>query len=251
MSLPRALSRLGFCSRKQAILLIEAGEVKVNGRMVRDPAARVNPEKDLIEVSGKKPEPSPKVYLMLNKPRGLITTASDEKGRPTVFTCFKDTAMPRIFPVGRLDRASEGLLLFTNDNLWADLLLRPETAVPRTYHVQIKPVPTKEDLEKMRHGFQVSSEVLRAEAVRLLRSGGKTCWLEIILTEGKNRHIRRMMEALGYEVIRLIRVAFGPLALGQLSKGAYRQLTNDEVVALENLARKNLTKNRKEFKKLK
>lgn len=217
--------------------------------MVRDPAVRVNPEKDLIEVSGRRPEPSPRVYLMLNKPRGLITTASDEKGRPTVFSCFKDSPMPRIFPVGRLDRASEGLLLFTNDNLWADLLLRPESAVPRTYHVQTKPVPAEEDLDKMRQGLQVSSEFLRVDSVRFLRSGEKTCWLEIILTEGKNRHIRRMMEALGYEVLRLIRVAFGPLTLGQLPKGAYRQLADDEVAALENLARKNLTQNKMVFKK--
>ncbi|MBC7362992.1 MAG: rRNA pseudouridine synthase [Candidatus Aminicenantes bacterium] len=244
--MPRALSRLGFCSRKQALSLIKSGQVKVNGRVVKDPSLRVNPEKDHLEVAGQSPAPGDRVYFMLNKPRGLVTTTSDEKGRPTVFSCFKEPDLPRIFPVGRLDLASEGLLLFTNDNLWADLLTRPEAAVPRTYHVQIRPVPGEKELNIMRQGMQVTPELfLRVEEVRFLRSGRKTCWLEIVLTEGKNRHVRRLLEALGYEVLRLIRIAFGPLQLGQLPKGAYRKLTPEEVTALKDLARKNLFQRKK------
>lgn len=249
LSLPRALSRLGFCSRKQAFSLIKAGAVKVNDQVVKDPTRRVNLEKDRLEVSGETAKTPPKIYLMLNKPRGLVTTTSDEKGRPTVFACFKESDRPRIFPVGRLDRASEGLLLFTNDSLWADLLTRPESAVPRTYHVQIKPVPGEAELEMMRRGVEVSPELfLKVEKVRLLRSGGRTCWLEIVLTEGKNRHIRRLMEALRFEVLRLVRVAFGPLHLGQLPKGSHRPLSPEEVSSLENLARENFEKTKKNKK---
>lgn len=244
ISLPRALSRLGYCSRKKAFDLISRGLVSVNSRIITNPALRVDPARDLIEVAGEKLKEKEKVYLMLNKPRGLVTTTSDEKGRATVFTCLEKASLPHVFPVGRLDKASEGLLLFTNDNLWADLLTRPEAHLPRTYHVQIRPPVSETHLQPMLRGVKVDdSEILRFNQVRILRSGGKTCWLEVVLTEGKYRQIRRILNSLGYEVLRLIRIAIGDLRLGNLPKGAFRELTREEVRQLEMQARKNLAEN--------
>lgn len=243
LSLPRALSRLGYCSRKQAFELIREGKVSVNGKTITNPTLRVNPERDVIEVSGERLIEREKVYLMLNKPRGLVTTASDEKGRATVFACLEKAPLPRVFPVGRLDKASEGLLLFTNDSLWADLLTRPDAHLPKTYHVQIKPPISEGHLQQMLKGVRVEDgEILKVNQAKILRSGGKTCWLEIVLTEGKYRQIRRILEALGYEILRLIRIAIGDLRLGELPKGSFRELTIDEVRRLETQARNKLSK---------
>jgi len=249
LSLPRALSRLGFCSRKQALDLIKSGQVQVNNQTVTEHRLRVNLKTDRIEVAGQPAPSSEKIYLLLNKPRGLITTTSDDKGRPTVFECFKQASLPRIFPVGRLDRASEGLLLFTNDSLWADLLTRPESELAKTYHVQVRPVPEAESLQKMVAGLKdLKGEWLKAQKVRVLRSGGKTCWLEVVLTEGKNRQIRRMAEALGLEVLRLVRTEIGNLKLGNLPKGKWRYLTAEEVSELACLAGKGLPARAKKAK---
>jgi len=165
---------------------------------------------------------------MLNKPRGVVTTASDEKGRKTVYASL-DASLPWIGPVGRLDKASEGLLLLTNDSEWAARVLAPETHLDKTYHVQITTVADERLLAALVQG--VASDdgvVLWAKAARIVRSGSKNSWLEIVLDEGKNRQIRRMLEGCGVEVLRLIRVAMGPLRLGELAKGASRSLTKDE-----------------------
>ncbi len=178
---------------------------------------------------------------MLNKPRGVITTASDEKGRETVYTVLSRQSATRgeadkekesklwIAPVGRLDQASEGLLLLTNDSEWAAKIAAPETHLRKTYHVQISSIAGEEFLEALLRGVETKEGVLlQAKGVRRLRSGDKNSWLEIVLDEGKNRQIRRMMESMGVEVLRLVRVAVGPLLLGNLGKGDYRPLTNDE-----------------------
>jgi 23S rRNA pseudouridine2605 synthase len=228
VGLARALSKLGHCSRSAAFRLVRAGQVAVNGTIQRDPERPVSWQRDRIEVEGRAVTAPAKVYLMLNKPRGVVTTASDEKGRKTVYAEL-DANLPWLGPVGRLDKASEGLLLLTNDSEWAARVLAPETHLDKTYHVQITTVADERLLAALVQG--VASDdgvVLWAKAARIVRSGSKNSWLEIVLDEGKNRQIRRMLEGCGVEVLRLIRVAMGPLRLGELAKGASRSLTKDE-----------------------
>lgn len=228
MGLARALSKLGYCSRTQAAEIIRSGKVRVNGVLRRAPETPVRPGKDRIEVDGKPLAASKKIYLVLNKPRSIVTTASDEKGRDTVYA-FLSTDLPWVAPVGRLDKASEGLLLLTNDSEWAARVTAPETHLDKTYDVQIGRIVDAALLEALRAGVRTNEgDVLRVRSATILREGERNSWLEIVLDEGKNRHIRRMLEALGVEVLRLIRVAIGPLALGDLPKAAVRALTPEE-----------------------
>ena len=231
--LARVLSKLGYCSRAQAGQLIRAGRVRLNGGVQRDPEAPVRIGKDRIEIDGNQLKAAAKIYLAMNKPPGIVTTASDEKGRDTVYSLLgKD--LPWVAPVGRLDKASEGLLLLTNDSEWAARVTAPETHLDKTYHVQIGRIADEGLLETLTTGIRSKEgETLKVKRASLLRQGERNSWLEIILDEGKNRHIRRMLEALGIEVLRLIRVAIGPLALGEHSKGGVRALTSEEKLALD------------------
>jgi 23S rRNA pseudouridine2605 synthase len=234
--LARALSKLGYCSRAQAVELIRAGRVCLNGNARRDPEAPVRIEKDQVTVDGIAIKAPRKLYLMMNKPRGLVTTASDEKGRETVYSLLdKDKeSLPWIAPVGRLDKASEGLLLLTNDSEWGARVAAPETHLEKTYHVQITTVADENLLASLRKGVRADDgDVLHARRASVLRAGEKNSWLGIVLDEGKNRQIRRMLSALGVETLRLTRVAIGPLQLGQLPKGAYRPLTQEEKRSLD------------------
>jgi len=230
--LARALSKLGYCSRSQARDLILAGRVRVNRAVRRDPGSPVHTA-DHIEVDRRPLAPEPKIYLMLNKPRGLVTTASDEQGRETVYSCLPPGS-PWIAPVGRLDKASEGLLLLTNDSGWSARVLAPETHLEKTYHVQIAAQPGEALMRALVEGVQTpQGDFLRAKTARILRCGKRNAWLELVLEEGRNRHIRRIMESLGVEVLRLLRVSIGPLVLGNLAKGAVRALTPAEKSALD------------------
>ena len=223
---------MGFCSRSEANELICQGRVTLNGITRLDPETPVNSGRDSIGVDCQPVEAAQKTYLMLNKPRGVVTTASDEKGRATVYDCLgEQTAW--LAPVGRLDKASEGLLLLTNDSEWAAHITAPETHLDKTYHVQIGSVPTEVLLESLRAGVREGGDLLRANRVSILRAGDRNCWLEIILDEGKNRHIRRMLNSLGIEVLRLVRIAIGPLALGDLPKGKARPLSAAEKFAID------------------
>ncbi len=194
---------------------------------------------DRIVVEGQAVNPQTKIYLMMNKPRGVVTTASDEKGRETVYTVLERAgeSQPWVAPVGRLDKASEGLLLLTNDSEWGARIAAPETRLEKTYHVQIAMVANENLVEFLLNGVKSDGELLRARKAEVLRSGEKNCWLEITLDEGKNRQIRRMLEVLGVEVLRLVRVAIGPLLLGELAKGAFRTLTKEEKRALDRALR--------------
>jgi 23S rRNA pseudouridine2605 synthase len=232
VGLARALSKLGFCSRQQAWTKIQAGDVQVNGVVIRHPEHAVDWQHARIEVNGVSLQAARKLYLMLNKPRGLVTTTSDEQGRDTVYSCLKGTDLPFVSPVGRLDKASEGLLLFTNDTAFADRMTSPDSHVEKTYHVQVNGQPDEAMLTRMRKGIKDGEEQLQVRQVSLLRAGEKNCWLEILLDEGRNRHIRRLLEALGWDVLRLVRVAIGKLQLGDLPKGKWRQLTEREVDGL-------------------
>jgi 23S rRNA pseudouridine2605 synthase len=233
VGLARALSKLGFCSRARAAQLIRKGQVRVNGAIRRDPETPVHPGKDRIEIDGQRIAASEEIYLALNKPRGIVTTASDEKGRDTVYSLL-GADLPWVAPVGRLDKASEGLLLLTNDSEWAARVTAPETHLDKTYHVQVGRIADAPLLEALKNGIRTQEgETLRVKAASLLRQGERNSWLEIILAEGRNRHIRRMLETLGIEVLRLVRVAIGPLALGDLPKAAVRRLTADEKLMLD------------------
>ena len=199
----------------------------------RDPETPVRLGKDHIEVDGQPIGNTTKIYLALNKPRGLVTTAADERGRETVYSLVPEN-LPWLAPVGRLDKASEGLLLLTNDSEWAAHVTAPETHFDKTYHVQINSIADEALLETLRNGIPASDgEFLRVKNARMLRQGEHNSWLEIILDEGKNRQIRRMLEHLNIEVLRLLRVAIGPLALGDLPKGATRLLDEEEKQALD------------------
>lgn len=241
----RVISKRGFCSRSIAENLVREGRVSLRGKIVRDPDTPAY-ENDEIAVDGTPIEAAQKFYFAMNKPRGIVTTASDEKGRKTVMDLFREQyskmypgkPMPHIAPVGRLDAASEGLLLFTNDTQWADVILSPAGAkdpVPtkhiKIYRVQVKGLPTADDLAKMEKGFNVlprvfgeSEEFMHAGRAVLHSEGEKNCWLEITLSEGKNREIRRMLAHLGFEVMRLVRIQFDKFTLGDLKSGEIRAI---------------------------
>jgi 23S rRNA pseudouridine2605 synthase len=228
IGLARALSKLGYCSRSQAAELIRAGRVRLNGALRTNPEAPVRLHRDLIAVDGLAVRAAPKIYLLMNKPRGVVTTASDEAGRETVYSSL-DKKLPWVGPVGRLDRASEGLLLFTNDSEWASRISDPRTHLDKTYHVQVGALGDETLASTLVKGVRTSSrEMLRAKRAHVLRTGERNAWLEIVLDEGKNRQIRRMLEALEIKVLRLVRIAVGPVQLGHIAKGEFRALTSEE-----------------------
>jgi 23S rRNA pseudouridine2605 synthase len=231
--LARVLSKRGLLSRSEAARWIVAGRVRIDGRLIRDPEHPTAADAH-IEMDGAAAQRATPIYLALNKPRGLITTAEDERGRPTIYDCLRPLNLPWVAPVGRLDQASEGLLLLSNDPEWAARITSPDSRLDKTYHVQVAPVPSGDQLTLLAEGVVVDSggPRWRARSARLLRSGGKTAWLEIVLDEGRNRQIRRMLEALDIRVLRLIRVAIGSLVLGSLAKGAVRRLSPEEVALL-------------------
>ena len=234
----RVISKRGYCSRSQAEKLVKEGHVTLRGKVVLDIDTPTY-ENDEILVDGKAVTASNFVYFAMNKPRGIVTTASDEKGRKTVMDLFREQfaklypskQMPHIAPVGRLDAASEGLLLFTNDTQWADALLDPRdpSSHKKIYRVQVAGKPTGAELSQMEKGFNVAprvfgekEEFMHADRVTLVSEGEKNCWLEITLSEGKNREIRRMLAHLGYEVMRLMRIQFDKYVLDNLKPGEIR-----------------------------
>jgi 23S rRNA pseudouridine2605 synthase len=223
---------MGYCSRSQAAILIRAGRVTLNGRIVRDPESLAHMPQDRIEVDSLPLDKKASIYLAMNKPRGVVTTASDEKGRATVYDLI-EPGLPWVGPVGRLDKASEGLLLLTNDSEWADGITAPSGHLDKKYHVQVDCVADGDLLARI-----TSGENLRAKDARLLRRGGKNSWLEVTLDEGKNRQIRRLLEALEVKVLRLVRVSIGPLELGDLKKGSVRQLTPEEKKSIDRALRR-------------
>ena len=243
----RVISKRGYCSRSQAEKLVKEGRVTLRGKVVFDIDTPTY-ENDEILVDGVPVTASEFVYFAMNKPRGIVTTASDEKGRKTVMDLFREQynkiypgkPMPHIAPVGRLDAASEGLLLFTNDTQWADVILSGAPAKSKDlgstqhlkiYRVQVKGKPSAAELSQMEKGFNVaprvfgeSEEFMHAERAILHSEGEKNCWLEITLSEGKNREIRRMLAHLGYEVLRLMRIQFAKYTLGDLKPGEIRAI---------------------------
>ena len=245
IGLARALSKMGYCSRSQAAVLIRAGRVTRNGRIARDPESPVKTPQDIIAIDGSPVDKTPPIYLMMNKPRGVVTTASDEKGRATVYDLLTPD-LPWVGPVGRLDKASEGLLLLTNDSEWAARITDPGSHLDKKYHVQVDCVAdasllariTRRDSTDGKYvdGRPVERSLsvdLCAKEARLLRHGVRNSWLEITLDEDKNRQIRRLLESFGVQVLRLVRVSIGPLELGEIKKGSVRCLTPQEKRAMD------------------
>jgi len=217
--------------------LIREGRVRLNGAVQRDPETPVQLGRHCIEVDGERIASRSCIYLMTNKPRGLVTSASDEKGRETIYSLL-DGSLPWLAPVGRLDKASEGLLLLTNDSEWGARIADPGSHLDKTYHVQVRARPPDIPLSTLRRGIFEGCDELRVKSGSIFRAGEKNTWLEIVLDEGKNRQIRRLFDALGIEVLRLIRVSIGPLRLGSLPKGDCRPLSTAEKAALDQALRK-------------
>jgi 23S rRNA pseudouridine2605 synthase len=234
LSLARALSKFGVCSRAAAVQVIEAGRVSVEGRIVRSPTLRIDPRKDRVRVDGQVVgDETERVVLVLHKPKGYITSRVDPAGRPTVYDLLGDVSR-WVFPVGRLDRDTSGLLVLTNDHRLGERLTDPDHHVPKTYHVRVAGLPDPGALRALRTGLPLEDGTLtRSARVRPLGAarGGST-WLEIVLTEGKNRQVRRMCSAVGHDVQELVRVKIGGLVLGDLPSGQWRRLEKAEIEAL-------------------
>lgn len=226
--LQKVLAERGVASRRKAEELIEQGHVKVNGRPAKI-GDKVDDRKDVIHVRGKKLGAAPAaVYMALNKPRGYITTLQDEKGRRCVEELVRSVGTP-VYPVGRLDKDSEGLLLFTNDGDFANAIMHPSTHVPKLYRVTLRSPITEEQKTKFEEGIMLDGRRTAPAQLRVVSSEAQRCVVEITLYEGRNRQIRRMCEELGLEVARLRRNAVGKLRLGMLPVGSWRYLTPEEV----------------------
>ena len=241
--LQKVIAAGGVASRREAERMITAGRVSVNGQVIRIQGVRVDPDRDEIRVDGKPVTVAQKsLYFMLNKPRSVVATASDPEGRKTVFDILKGQASSRgrdrVFHVGRLDYFSEGLLLLTNDGGLADALMHPSSRVPRVYQARVRGVPSPAELTKLHRGVELEDGPARVRRARVLKKNRSSTWVEIIVEEGRNRLVRRLFIALGYSVVRLVRVGYGGLQLGDLSRGKARKLTPEEVSILKKWRKK-------------
>ncbi|RUM87986.1 MAG: pseudouridine synthase [Thermodesulfatator sp.] len=235
MRLAKFLARAGVASRRKAEELIRTGRVKVNGKVVTQLALRVDPERDQVEVDGQRVILPPKVYYLFHKPPGYLTTLSDPHGRPTIAEFLKGLP-PGVFPVGRLDRDSEGLLLLTNDGELAQRLLHPRYEIPRIYRVWLVRPPREDLLQRIRReGLEIEGRKVFPEEIRLIKRNRRECVYEVRLREGRKREVRRIFAAAGSQVKRLLRVAFGPLRLGDLPPGKIRPLRPQELRVLRGL----------------
>ncbi len=229
MTLDRALSRFGLTSRSDACNEILSGLVKLNGRVVRDPSIWVNPKEDAIHVNGNRLKQSRRRYLLFYKPKGVITSHGDPEGRKTIYDCL-GKGFPWISPVGRLDKDTSGLILLTNDTDFANYVLSPASQVPKTYIVKANTLIDEAQLAAMAGGIQLKrGDWARPQSVRRIEDRGKYSWLEIVLTEGKNREIRRLMEAAGLKTLKLVRTRLGPCTLEGLQPGKWRELARSEI----------------------
>lgn len=230
--LQKILARGGVTSRRAAEELIVAGRVRVNGRIVTELGTKADPRKDRIEVDGKRVVAEQPVYVVLHKPRGVVSTMHDPEGRPTVKELLANVGA-RVYPVGRLDFATSGVLLATNDGAFSDGLLHPRKLAPKTYVVKVNGVMTPEDLERWRQGVPLEDGMTLPADARLLRHESGKTWFELTIREGRNQQIRRMGEATGFPVMRLARLAFADISSEGLAPGRWRHLTRDELVALK------------------
>lgn len=232
-----ALARAGVASRRASDRLIAEGRVTVNGRVVNILGSRVEPGRDRIEVDGRRipAPPARHTYLMLHKPRGCVTTMRDPEGRPTVHGLLRGVSA-RLFPVGRLDYQSEGLLLLTDDGDLARALMHPSTGVTKTYQAKVRGTPTPEALARLARGVRVDGRATLPATAEVIRRTGTAAWVEVVLKEGRKRQVRRMLETVGHPVQRLRRTRYDGLELGALAPGRFRVLTSREVARLRRSA---------------
>jgi 23S rRNA pseudouridine2605 synthase len=231
MTLDRVLSRFGLASRTTAREAILAGRVKVNGRVVRNPDQWTDPSETTIHLDGNRLRPARKIYWLFYKPKGVITSHGDPDGRKTVYDCLGPGA-PWISPVGRLDKDTSGLILLTNDTDFANHVTDPDSRVPKTYLVKANTLVNDELIVRLGQGLEIKrGEWARPASVRCLENRGKYSWLEIVLTEGKNREVRRLLEAVGLKVLKLVRTRIGPCTLEGLQVGQWRDLRRSELAA--------------------
>jgi 23S rRNA pseudouridine2605 synthase len=226
--LQKIIAEMGIASRRKAEELIIEGRVKVNGKAAVI-GMKADPTTDHIKVDGKLlVNPENKVYFIFNKPRGVVTSLSDPEGRPTV-NDFLRGIKQRVFPVGRLDYDSEGMLILTNDGEFAQAVLHPSRKIPKTYLVKIKGLLEEEEINKLRNGIRLDRTVTAPAKVKRLRKAEHNSWIEMTISEGKKRQIRRMLEKVGHQVIRLMRIRIGGLEMGPLKPGTYRRITPAEI----------------------
>ncbi len=233
--LQKVLAESGIASRRHSEAIIKEGRVSVDGHVVTELGTKVDPHVQKIEVDGKAVQPEHKAYYMVNKPEGFLCTNDDPEGRDRVIDLLPKTR-ERLYPVGRLDEASQGLMLVTNDGPLANRLLHPRYGVPKVYRVQVAGNPEREALDQMRTGQEFSDGTFHVEAYKVTKTQGDSTFLEIVLKEGHNREIRRLFARIGHKVLKLQRIAFGPLRLGTLKLGSYRHLTTFEVRQLKDVA---------------
>jgi pseudouridine synthase len=233
--LSKILAEAGLASRRGSERLIADGRVTVNGQTVTTQGVTADPERDVVVVDGRPiPASEPKRYVLLNKPRGYLTTRSDPRGRPVVLDLVKHERA-RLFPVGRLDFDAEGLLLLTNDGALAQRLLHPRFGIERVYEAEVEGQVTAADLPRWERGVALPDGPAKPRRVRLLRRASDTTWLSLAFAEGRYREVKRFCRALGHRVVRLRRVRFGPLQLGALAPGVARPLTREEITRLHAL----------------
>ena len=233
MTLDRVLSRFGIASRTASLEFIRVGRLKVNGKVERDPDRWVWPERDVVHLDGKRLRPVPRNYLLLYKPKGVITSHGDPDCRKTIYDLLGPGGR-WVAPVGRLDKDTSGLLLLTNDTEFGHAVMSPESQVPKTYMAKLNALISDEVITQLARGVEMKrGDWARPQCVRRLEDRGKYTWLEIVLTEGKNREVRRMIEAVGFKVLKLVRTRIGPLTLAGLEVGKWRVLTESEIAALQ------------------
>lgn len=233
MTLDRVLSRFGIASRTASLELIRAGRLKVNGKVEHDPERWVWPERDVVHLDGRRLRPAPRTYLLLYKPKGVITSHGDPDGRKTIYDLLESSDR-WVAPVGRLDKDTSGLLLLTNDTAFGHAVMSPESQVPKTYMAKINALLSDETIAQLARGVEMKrGDWARPQHVRRLEDRGKYTWLEVVLTEGKDREVRRMVEAVGFKVLKLVRTRIGPLTLEGLEVGKWRHLTGREIAALQ------------------
>jgi pseudouridine synthase len=229
----KILAKAGIASRRQAERMVVEGRVSVNGKIVETLGFKADPSRDHIKVNEKRLAPfEPKVILLLNKPRGYLSTVQDPKGRPTIMDLLQGVKW-RIYPVGRLDFDAEGLLLLTNDGDLAHLLSHPRFSIPKTYLVKVAGVPEEKKLMRLRRGVMLEDGEARAVSCSLIRQGEKNSWVRVVVTEGRNHLVKRMFLAVGHTVLKLNRIEYGPVLLGDLPFGQFRYLTHAEVEKLK------------------